>query len=194
TGIWNSVRLWDRFLRASGYLGGDGERAPGREALPARFSQHGDLPSLRVDLVLLFVSPREKSHNVYGPAARAQPRAVEPGTGAFAATMTLAIILVTAAILSLVLIVAIASRTLQLSGGSNLIREIEPIDVEAFRNLINVADDAFLRESLAPKQFRAVRRARLRATAAYVSQAGRNAVVLVHIGQAALTSSDLRTQ
>jgi len=109
--------------------------------------------------------------------------------------MTLAIILVVAAILSLALIVGLAvSRTLQLSVRSNLAGQIEPIDVEAFRNLINVADDAFLRESLAPKQFRAVRRARLRATAAYVSQAGRNAVVLVHIGQAALTSSDLRTQ
>jgi hypothetical protein len=109
--------------------------------------------------------------------------------------MTLAIILVIAAILSLAVIVAIASsRSLQLSGGSNLVRQIDPIDVEAFRNLINAADDAFLRESLAPKQFRAVRRARLRATAAYVSQAGRNAAVLVHIGQAALASSDLRTQ
>jgi hypothetical protein len=109
--------------------------------------------------------------------------------------MTLAIILVVAAILSLVLIVVIASsRTWQLAGGSNLVRQIDPIDVEAFRNLINAADDAFLRESLAPKQFRVVRRARLRATAAYVSQAGRNAAVLVHIGQAAMVSSDLRTQ
>ena len=109
--------------------------------------------------------------------------------------MTLAIILVVAALVSLALIVGAAvSRTLQLSVRSNLAGQIEPIDVEAFRNLINVADDEFLRESLAPKQFRTVRRARLRATSAYVLQAGRNAASLIRIGQAGLASSDLRTQ
>ncbi len=109
--------------------------------------------------------------------------------------MILAIILVVAAIVSLALIVGSAvSRTLQLSVRSNLAGQIEPIDVEAFRNLINVADDQFLRESLSPRQFRAVRRARLRATAAYVLQAGRNAALLIRIGQVGLASSDLRTQ
>jgi hypothetical protein len=109
--------------------------------------------------------------------------------------MTLAIILVIAAILSLVLIVrAAVSRSLQLSDRSNLAGQIQPIDVEAFRNLINPSDDEFLRVSLAPRQFRVVRRARLRATAAYVLQAGRNAALLVRIGQAALASRDLRTQ
>jgi len=109
--------------------------------------------------------------------------------------MTLAIVLVIAAILSLVLIVAAAaSRSLQLSGSANLTAQIQPIDIEAFRNLINMADDEFLRVSLAPRQFREVRRARLRAVAAYVLQAGRNAALLVRIGQAALASNDLRTQ
>jgi len=109
--------------------------------------------------------------------------------------MTLAIILVVAAALSLVLILRVAfSRTPQLSGRSNLSAQIHPIDVEAFRNLINIADDDFLRANLAARQFRAVRRARLRATAAYVLQAGRNAALLVRIGQAALAGSDPHTQ
>lgn len=109
--------------------------------------------------------------------------------------MILVIILVVAAILSLLLFVGTAvSRSLQLSGGSKLAEQIQSIDVGAFRNLIRAADDEFLRENLAPKQFRAVRRARLRAAAAYILQAGRNAALLVRIGQAALASSDPRTQ
>jgi hypothetical protein len=109
--------------------------------------------------------------------------------------MTLAIILVVVAILSFVLIVATASsRSLQLADRSNLAGQIRPIDVEAFRNLINLADDEFLRVHLAPRQLREVRRARLRAVAAYVLQAGRNAALLVRIGQQALASNDLPTQ
>lgn len=109
--------------------------------------------------------------------------------------MILAIILVVIAILSLSLIVGVTvSRSLQLSVRSTAVAHIQPIDVEAFRNLISLADDKFLRESLAAREFRIVRRARLRAMAAYVLQAGRNAALLVRIGQAALASSDLRTQ
>jgi len=109
--------------------------------------------------------------------------------------MIVAIILVIVAILSLVLVLTIAgSGRLQLRDRSNLAGQILPIDVEAFRNLMNVADDEFLRVHLAPGQLREVRRARLRAMAAYVSQAGRNAALLVRIGQSALSSNDPRTQ
>jgi hypothetical protein len=109
--------------------------------------------------------------------------------------MILAIILVVTAILSLALIVAATvSRSLQLSRRPNASEQIQPIDVEAFRNLISLAEDDFLRRNLAPEQFRVVRRARLRAMAAYVLQAGGNAASLVRIGQAALASSDLQTQ
>ena len=109
--------------------------------------------------------------------------------------MTLAIILVVFAILSLVLIAALAvSRNLQLSRAANLVEQIRPLDVEAFRNLINTADDDFLRVNLTPRQFRVVRRARLLATAAYVVQAAGNAALLVRLGQAAMESNDVRTQ
>jgi hypothetical protein len=107
--------------------------------------------------------------------------------------MTLAIVIVIAAFLSLVLILRIAvSRSLQISASANLPAQIQPIDVEAFRNLVNPAEDEYLRSRLPASRFRQVRRARLRATSAYVRAAGRNAAVLVRIGESALSAGDPR--
>ncbi len=101
--------------------------------------------------------------------------------------MTLAIVLVIAAVLSLVLILRITvSRSLQVSGDSSLAGHLQPIDVEAFRNLVDPAEDDYLRRRLSPRQFRLVRRERLRATVAYVQVAGRNAALLVRIGTIAM--------
>lgn len=108
--------------------------------------------------------------------------------------MTLALVLVIAAALALVLILGVAVSTrLQLSPGSALARKIEPIDIEAFRNLISPAENEYLRRRLPPGEFRKVQRERLRAAAAYIRVAGRNAAVLVAIGQAALSAGDAAT-
>jgi hypothetical protein len=108
--------------------------------------------------------------------------------------MILAIILVVAAVVALVSILGITvSRGLQVSGTPTLARQIEPIDVEAFRNLVDPAENAYLRRRLPATEFRVVQRERLRATAAYIRVAGRNAAVLVAIGQAALSADDART-
>jgi hypothetical protein len=108
--------------------------------------------------------------------------------------MTLAIILVVAAALALAFIVGITvSRSLQVSEGSGLVGRIQPIDVAAFRNLIDPAEDDYLRRRLLPAEFRVVRRQRLRAMAAYVQTAGRNAAVLVRMGQSALNAGDAQT-
>ncbi len=106
--------------------------------------------------------------------------------------MTLAIFLIVASALALVLILTVTvSRTMQVSlKGDN---GLQPIDVEAFRNLVDPAEDAYLRRYLTAAEFRIVRRERLRAVAAYVQAAGRNAALLVHIGQSALASNDART-
>lgn len=107
--------------------------------------------------------------------------------------MTLAIILVIAAALGLVFIVRITvSQRLQIAPNS-LAAQIQPIDIEAFRNLVDPAEDDYLRRRLPAAQFRAVQRERLRAAAAYIQIAGRNAAVLVRLGQSALTSADLNT-
>lgn len=108
--------------------------------------------------------------------------------------MTLALVLVVAAALALVLILGITVSTrLQLSPGSAVTRRIEPIDIEAFRNLVNPTENEYLRRRLPSAEFRKVQRERLRAAAAYIRVAARNAAVLVAIGQPALSSSDLAT-
>lgn len=107
--------------------------------------------------------------------------------------MNLAIVLVIAAAVALGTILRIAvTQSLQVRKNSSLATTIRPIDVEAFRNLANPAEDDYLRRQLPPAQFRMVRRERLRAMAAYIQVAGANAVVLVRIGEAALASGDSR--
>jgi hypothetical protein len=108
--------------------------------------------------------------------------------------MTLAIILVIAAALALIFILGVAvSRSLQISAGASHVQQIQPIDVEAFRTLIDPAEDDYLRRRLSAAEFRLVQRKRLRATAAYVQIAGRNAALLIRLGQAALSASDADT-
>jgi hypothetical protein len=106
--------------------------------------------------------------------------------------MTLAIILVVGAALGLILILGVTvSRGLQRAGRDR--QQIQPIDVEAFRNLVDPAEDEYLRRRLPASEFRRVQRERLRATAAYIQVAGRNAAVLAVIGQEALASGNAAT-
>jgi hypothetical protein len=108
--------------------------------------------------------------------------------------MTIAIILVVTAVLALLIILfAAVHRGLTVSASASLASQIQPIDVEAFRNLVDPAEDDYLRRRLSPGAFRVVRRERLRAAAPYIQTAGQNAEVLVRIAQSALTSSDPRT-
>jgi hypothetical protein len=108
--------------------------------------------------------------------------------------MTLAIILVIVAVLALIFILGFTvSRSLQVSEGASLAGKIQPIDVAAFRNLINPAEDEYLRRRLSASEFRVVRRQRLRAMAAYVQTAGRNAVVLIRMGENAIAAADPQT-
>jgi hypothetical protein len=107
--------------------------------------------------------------------------------------MTLAIILVVAAAVALGIILGLAAkRGLEAKADAGLAASIRPLDLEAFRNLINSAEDDYLRRHLPAARFRAVRRARLLAMAAYVRAAGRNAAVLVRVGEAARASTDAR--
>lgn len=106
--------------------------------------------------------------------------------------MTLAIFLVVFAVITLFVILRVSvSRSLQLRDANS--PRLEAIDVVAFRNLVNPAEDEYLHRQLPSAEFRRVQRERLRAAAAYIRVAGRNATVLVSIGQAALASNDERT-
>jgi hypothetical protein len=108
--------------------------------------------------------------------------------------MTLAIVLVIAAAVALLVVLRAAfSRSPRVSTDRSLAKQLQPIDVAAFRNLIDPAEDAYLRRRLPAAEFRMVRRKRLRAMAVYVQTARRNAAVLARMGQKALASSDSRT-
>jgi len=107
--------------------------------------------------------------------------------------MTIALILVAAAVIALVIILRITfPGSLQVSRGVED-EQLQPIDVEAFRNLIDPTEGEYLRQKLPAPEFRRVQRRRLRATAHYVRAAGRNAALLVRIGQTAAGSSDAAT-
>jgi hypothetical protein len=107
--------------------------------------------------------------------------------------VNLAIIIVIAATLALGTILYLATgQSLQVKHNVNLAATLRPIDVEAFRNLINPAEDEYLRRRLPPADFRQVRRARLRAMAAYVQVAGKNATILVRVGEMALANGGPR--
>jgi hypothetical protein len=107
--------------------------------------------------------------------------------------MTLASILIVAAALALIFLVRITVSAIQQRSAAGLVQQLEPIDLEAFRNLTDSVEEEYLRRRLPASEFRTVQRARLRAMAAYVRSAGRNAVMLVRIGQRALAGNDAET-
>jgi len=67
---------------------------------------------------------------------------------------------------------------------------IAPVDIEAFRNLIDPQQDRFLREHLNAGDFRRLQRARYRAVAEYLAHVAANAGVLLRLGEAARASHD----
>jgi hypothetical protein len=72
----------------------------------------------------------------------------------------------------------------------SLSSRLSPLDLEAFRNLIDESEEEFLRANLSPGEYRSLRRMRLRAAVDYVSGVSRNAAVLLQLGQAARRSAD----
>lgn len=62
---------------------------------------------------------------------------------------------------------------------------IQPLDVWAFNNLMDPAEEDFLKANLRPSVFRRIQRLRLRAALDYVRCAAGNASTLVRAGQAA---------
>src|SRR5690242_13205176 len=68
-----------------------------------------------------------------------------------------------------------------------------PVDLQAFRNLIDPAEDEFLRTRLPAAQFRRIHRRRLFAALHYINAASKNAGILVKAGEAARQSPDPQT-
>ena len=107
--------------------------------------------------------------------------------------MILAIVLVIASVIALAIIVGIVvSRSLQVSTDAPAL-QVQPIDIQAFRNLVDPDETDYLRRRLSASDFRTVQRRRLLAMAAYVQAAGQNASILITLGEPALSSSDPHT-
>ncbi len=73
-----------------------------------------------------------------------------------------------------------------------LLRRTQPIDVEAFSNLIRTEDDDYLRDHLPFYAFARVRRSRCLAARDYVRVIRQNSAILIRLAQTARSSEDAR--
>ena len=107
--------------------------------------------------------------------------------------MIVAFILIVISMAALGLLFSAArGRSLSVTSVDELSGHTRPVDLEAFRNLIDPAEEEFLRGNLSRQKFRVVQRERLRATLQYVQWASQNAAVLLRLGEAARDSADPR--
>jgi hypothetical protein len=67
---------------------------------------------------------------------------------------------------------------------------LQPIDINAFRNLIDNREEQFLWENLPSSEFRRIHRERMRAAIDYIRAASQNAGILVRLAQSAKEASD----
>jgi hypothetical protein len=107
--------------------------------------------------------------------------------------MNIAVILVLLALLTLLFLVRVArvrAAHNSIVGVEALARQMRTVDIEAFRNLLDPGEEQYLRAHLPAREFRRVRRQRLRAAAEYVHCASRNAAVLIRLGEAARHSPE----
>jgi hypothetical protein len=105
--------------------------------------------------------------------------------------MNLAIVIVVLSVIATVALVLLGWG--QWYGRSKPIHdtpELRHIDVEAFRNLVDSAEEEFLRHNLKPGEFREVQRQRILAAIDYVRGAAENARGLLRIAEAARHSDD----
>jgi hypothetical protein len=105
--------------------------------------------------------------------------------------MTITLILVLMGLLALLFLVRLAKGRSAANGSvGELAGRVRPVDVEAFRNLIDPDEEQFLRANLPPTEFRKIQRERLRAAIEYISCAAQNAALLIQMGEAARRSAD----
>jgi hypothetical protein len=105
--------------------------------------------------------------------------------------MTVTLVLVACAALALLFFVLrVVGFGGNLAARTDSTSQIIPVDVDAFRNLVDPSEEAFLRTNLPPREFRAIHRERMLAAVQYLGGAFRNAAVLLQLGQAARRSGD----
>ena len=105
---------------------------------------------------------------------------------------TRALVAVAFVALAVLVYVAIRSRTRSVDLAKALLT-FRALDIEAFRNLIDPNEEAFLRDHLPPAKFRRIKRERAWAAILYAWEVGGAASALAQLGQAAQRSADAMT-
>lgn len=96
---------------------------------------------------------------------------------------------ISAAVLVL-LWVAVRGRSARIRDMRSAQEALVPVDLEAFRNLIDMQQERFLKEHLSGHDFRRVQRARYLAVAEYLWQVANNASVILRLGESARASHE----
>lgn len=105
--------------------------------------------------------------------------------------MTIAAILVAFGLAAIVLLLVVArGQAAEVSRIEDLPGRTHPVDIEAFRNLVDPEEERYLRTHLASREFRRVQRRRVLAALEYVEHAAGNAAILIRLGEAARSSAD----
>ena len=105
--------------------------------------------------------------------------------------MTMTFLLVAFALLVPAFLIWVTrGRAKAISDLRELPQQTRPVDVAAFRNLIDPEEEEFLRANMPARDFRLIQKKRTLAAIAYVNCAAHNAAVLLRLGQAARRSSD----
>jgi hypothetical protein len=106
--------------------------------------------------------------------------------------MTIGYALITFAIAALVFFAwKTISRARARRNDTELSQQLQSVDLEAFRNLTDPAEEQYLRDRLPPAKFRMIQRERLRAAIEYAGGVSHNASVLLSLGQTARQNRDL---
>ncbi|MGD0211636.1 MAG: hypothetical protein ABSB87_00300 [Terriglobales bacterium] len=114
---------------------------------------------------------------------------MEQGIATVAPAMIAAWTLVAVGLSALTVLVYVAIRRRTNPGDlENAVQEFRSLDIEAFRNLVDSDEETFLREHLPPRKFREIKRQRAWAAFIYSWEAGRAAMALAKVGQAAQRS------
>ena len=108
--------------------------------------------------------------------------------------MMISLIFALIGIVALLVVIRLATRRRTMGGNlDDLTSQLRPIDVEAFRNLIDEGEENFLRERLTGREFRSVNRERMLAAVEYVWCATQNAGILIQLAEAAKQDKDQAT-
>lgn len=106
-------------------------------------------------------------------------------------TLSFTLVAVALAILFLLLYLEGGSHS-SVGGMEDLAGRTRPVDLSAFRNLVDPKEDDFLRANLRPREFRTIQRERARSAMDYLRNTTHNAAFLLRLGEGAARSPDPR--